>query len=136
MTSHLAIYAVLLQSQIGGANGETGMDPNMWQSWGAAGLLVGAFWIAAKSVGGWASPLITRWVEAKSKKVEADARLAEDVLLHQVDRDKRLDRIETNVDDLANLWEKTMRVVSRNCGRNEPPDSDVIRRASGEKPGT
>jgi len=129
----LAIYHVLLQSIPGDTGNASMPDQIPVNGWGMAALVVGAFTTGMVTFGKLTLPLITRWVESKAVKNEAEARLAADVVTHQGARDDRLTRMETRLENLERAWQKTAGKIDRNCARTEPPDSDLIKKTKADK---
>jgi hypothetical protein len=76
--------------------------------------------------------MIARVISTWADRNEASAALAEDFISHRAEGDKRLDRMERDVAELADLWHKTASKIDRSCGRHEPPDSD-LKRLEGSK---
>ena len=137
----LAIYHALLQTIPGDPTGGIAVPDQLpVNGWGIVALVVGAFGTGLGIFGKLVQPWVNRLVESRAKvneaeaiKIQAEAKLALDVLNHQSERDKWQERMESRMDSLERYWSKTASKVDRNCGKHEPPDSDLIKKTKADK---
>ena len=109
------------------------MEPNQWTSWGPAGAILLTFGSVLGVVSRFAGPLITSWVQQRNEESKARQKLAEDVTLHQSERDARLTRIESSMDRFERRLSRMSGVMYSRCGKHEEPDSGIDE-APKEKP--
>lgn len=93
--------------------------------WAVIAAVVTAFTGSVITIGKMAGPVITSWAANRARKLEAQAMLAEDVLVHQRERDERDSRIERRLETLERRVGRVSDVIHRRCGRHEEPGSDL-----------